>query len=92
MLSEAREPIGDDHVAVGADCQWDAVGRHASGQRRVLHDRDPVIDALQAKHVETDQDVLGSHADRLAGVAGAAEPAPSSVESMPTPMTRSARL
>ena len=74
VLAEAREPIGDDHVAVGADCQWDAVGRHASDERRVLHDRDRMVDTLQPKHVEADQDVLGSHADRLAGVTGTAEP------------------
>ena len=62
MLAQAREPIGDDHVAVGADGQWDTVGGHASDQRRILHDRDPVVDALQAENVQADQDVLGSHA------------------------------
>ena len=48
-----------------------------SDQRRVLHDRDTVVDALEAEHVEPDADVLGSGADRLAGMARAAEPVPS---------------
>jgi hypothetical protein len=55
VFAQAREPIGDDDVAVGADGHWDSVGRHTPGQRRILHNRDPVVDALQAKHVEADQ-------------------------------------
>ena len=81
-----------------------SVARRPVGRGRDRRRRDAVVDPLGAEDIERDPDVVGPDADRFPGVARPPKPEsaaaverrregarsmPSSVESAPTPMTRS---